>query len=304
MKNRFALVSPFLVAALGLAGGQVAAGCNGSLDTASGDAGADADAVAPATGDANSSLPPIPGSDAAVVNCMVTKGEDYISFCVQKQILLAEHAVFDPKVGLASSWNAKTGTPDADGGAVLHDVRDDVAYGASLSLYEVSAEVYADTEIASSVVTPDLLALAPLVEAELATLPATYDGELYMRLRRFAAGLELIDDTKDGAAIDAIAQAYGEAIYTGRTSTRSSPRLLSSTQATLAPMPATAATRGTRATRVTMPPPRPTPPPRRFWRTMASSAYPSQAPRRAFCTTSIRPPRVRLRWSTLQAALR
>jgi hypothetical protein len=216
MKNRFALASPFLLAPLGLVAlgvlGSQASACNGSLDQESADAGSDADAAT--VGSDVSDLPPIPNADAAVVNCQVNKGEDYISFCVQKQVLLAEHKVFDPKLGLASSWNVTTGTPDSDGGVVGHDVRDDVAYAATLSIYAISAEVYGDTDIANSVVRPDLAALAPLVEAELATLPASYDGELYMRLRRFANGMRLMDDVTNGAALDAIAQAYGQAIYT------------------------------------------------------------------------------------------
>jgi hypothetical protein len=125
--------------------------------------------------------------------------------------------VFDPKNGVASSWSVTTGEPDTDGGVISHSYRDDVAYGASLATYAISANVYGDSEITASIVTPDLTALSALVQAELATLPASYDGELYMRLRRLAQGIDSLHDATDGGAlgapVDAIADAYGRAIY-------------------------------------------------------------------------------------------
>ena len=143
---------------------------------------------------------------------------DYVDFRLQKQILVAEHKVFNPDAGIASSWSATTGAPDTDGGAIVYDLNDNVAYGASLGLYSISAGEYGDTEIAGTIVAPDLTALSALVQAELTTLPASYDGELYMRLRRFAQGLDGLQETADGAAngapINALADAYGRAIYT------------------------------------------------------------------------------------------
>jgi hypothetical protein len=211
MKNRWALASPFVVGLMGIAASQASA-CSGTLADGTTDAGSSADAGPSSSSDGG--LPPIPTSDASVTSCYVGKSEDYIDFCLQKQILVAEHEVFDPKAGIASAWDAKTGVPVTDGAAIVHDVRDDVAYAASLSSYAINAAVYGDTEIDQTVVTPDLIALAPLVEAELATLPASYDGELYMRLRRFANGMRLLADVGNGARLDALADAYGMAIYT------------------------------------------------------------------------------------------
>jgi hypothetical protein len=218
MKHPLLFASPFVLALFALGGAQVAA-CDGGTLQAS-DAGAD---TGPATGaDANApddadGVPVPDASTSCSVNGSGTQAEDFIDFCFQKKILAAEHKVFDPKLGVASSWSVTTGNPDTDGGAIVHSYRDDVAYGASLGTYAISAEVYGDSEISASVVVPDLTALSTLVQSELATLPASYDGELYMRLRRFAQGLDSLQDADDGApfggSIDAIADAYGRAIY-------------------------------------------------------------------------------------------
>ena len=214
--SRLIFASPFLLALATLAGAQLPA-CSGNVTPSPAtDAGPDASLDAGTAQE--TSIPPPPG-DASATSCTLNPttnpgaAVDFIDFCFQKQILLAEHKVFDPKAGIASSWSSSTGLPDSDGGAVGRDVRDDVAYAASLATYAISAEVYGDTEIANGVVTPDLTALASIVQTKLAILPATYEGELYMRLRRFAAGLRSINDTIDGDKIDAIADAYGRAIY-------------------------------------------------------------------------------------------
>jgi hypothetical protein len=212
MKHPLVFLPPFVLGFLALFGAQTS-GCNGQADSPA-DAGTDSAVGNDAAEDAPANLPP----DDATTNCTVNAKEDYIDFCLQKQILVAEHKVFSP-TGVASSWNANTGQPDTDGGLVVHDYRDDIAYGASLATYSISASVYGDTEIAGTVVAPDLTALAPLVLVELAPLPQSYDGETYMRLRRFAQGLNLlpstdIDGAPNGAGIDALADAYGRAIYT------------------------------------------------------------------------------------------
>jgi hypothetical protein len=211
MKHTLVFLWPFVFALLAL-GAVGMPGCNGESESP-GDGGPDASDAGNEIDDGLQNIAP----DDAATNCSVNANEDYVDFCLQKQILVAEHKVFSPSGGVASSWNVNTGLPDTDGGAIVHDFRDDIAYGASLGLYSISASVYGDTSIAASVVTPDLLALAPLVEAELATLPASYDGETYLRLRRLAQGLDLLplgaDGAPNGTAIDAIADAYGRAIY-------------------------------------------------------------------------------------------
>jgi hypothetical protein len=212
--SRFAFASPFVLSIVAVAGAQ-ASGCNGALGGApSGDGGApEASLDAGSLQDTSS---PAPVADGAVNSCAASgllKG-DYIDFCFQKAVLVAEHRVFDPTAGMPSSWSSITGKPDTDGGVAAHDVRDDVAYAASLATYAISAEVFGDTDIKDWVVTPDLTALAALLETELATLPASYDGEIYMRLRRIASGLRTLNLVPDGNKIDTIADAYGKAIYT------------------------------------------------------------------------------------------
>jgi hypothetical protein len=184
-------------------------GCGDDSGDAGGDAGFDSGVD---SGEADAAGPNLTPSDASgQANCTVN-GIDYIDFCLQKTILRGEHAVFDPKNGVASSWSATTFAPNSDGGSVLHDYRDDVAYGSSLSIYLISENEYSDTQL-DPIITADLSALAPLVESEFTTLPASYDGELYLRLRRLAEGLSLVQDTANGAKITAIADAYGRAIY-------------------------------------------------------------------------------------------
>jgi hypothetical protein len=210
MKHPLLFAFPFVLGLLLFLGAQTS-GCNGGIDDSGADAGADV-AVDDDSGQ-DGALPPALPDDSSVLSCNVNAGEDFIDFCFQKQVLTTEHAFFSPDAGIASSWNATTGNVNKDGGVVVHDFHDDVAYGSSLSMYAISAQTYGDSQIAATVVTPDLNALAPLVEAELATLPASYEGELYMRLRRLAQGLNFIQDTTDGAKVDAIAEAYGRAIY-------------------------------------------------------------------------------------------
>ena len=222
MKYRLAFVSPVVLAALGLFVAQSSA-CGGSSQDVAADAGLDAGDAEIVLGDElDEILTPVPD---ASVSCAVNKTgntvEDYIAFCFQKQVLETEHGVFDPKLGIASSWSATTGEPASDGGVVLHDVHDDVAYAASLASFAISAEEYGDTSIQQNILSPDSAALASIIAGKLATLPATYEGEIYMRLRRFADGLRVqgglltqTDATAGGTEIDALADAYGRAIYT------------------------------------------------------------------------------------------
>jgi len=136
---------------------------------------------------------------------------DPVGFCTQKAAILAIHAAMTD-AGVPSDWSVDTLAPATDGGVVAHDVREDVAYGAALSAYAASAAAYTDTQI-NALVTSDLTAMAHRVETELATLPADYDGALYLRLRRFASGLRAAG-ISDADAIDQLAVSYATAIYT------------------------------------------------------------------------------------------
>ncbi len=220
--RRFLLASPLAPAALValLVAAAQSSACNGAVAEAPSDGGLDAATDAePVVGDELNDEITLPPPDASV-SCSVNKGEDFIDFCFQKQVLAAEHNVFDPKLGIASSWSATSGLPDTDGGTVVRDVRDDVAYAASLATFAISAEEYGDNSIQATVLSPDSAALASIIVGKLGTLPATYEGDLYMRLRRFAAGLRVqegqlvqSDATVGGTEIDALADAYGRAIY-------------------------------------------------------------------------------------------
>ena len=161
----------------------------------------------------NDALTPLP--DGNVRHCTLAGGNDPVGLCTQKIVLGTLHtAAFDPKKGLAASFDSKTFSPDDDdAGAILHDLHDDVAYAAAIGVYTASASRYGDTEI-NSLLDPDLLALAPIMEDELAILPDEYSGELYTRLRTAAGALRILNDNADGAKIDALADAYGRAIFT------------------------------------------------------------------------------------------
>jgi hypothetical protein len=212
--SRLLFASPFVLALATLLGTQEFA-CSGSLAPAGPLDGGSDDGSYDAGSLPETAPPPVP--DSAVGVCPLAKKggmEDFIDFCFQQSMLITEHGAFDPMAGMPSSWNASTGKPDTDGGVVVHDVRDDVAYAASLATYSISAEAFGDTAIKAWIVVPDLTALAALLEAELASPPASYDGELYMRLRRIAAGMRVVNLSTDADKIDALATAYGTAIYT------------------------------------------------------------------------------------------
>jgi hypothetical protein len=146
--------------------------------------------------------------------CTMGNHTDPVGLCVQKLAILGEHAEFSSLTGMASAWSVDTLLPDTDdAGTTLHDVRDDVAYGASLADYYASATAYGDMD-GLGTVTGDMDTVAQLLETELSPLPADYDGTLYLRLRRLAAGLRLAGFPTDGDAIDTIATSYGRAIFT------------------------------------------------------------------------------------------
>ena len=151
---------------------------------------------------------PLPIPDGSVVHCTLDNGSDPIALCVQKLVLQAEHEAAFTDGGVAASWDSNTGIV----GAGPHDFHDDVAFGAALGHYIATSQEYGDSEI-QTIVNGDLTALAGIVEKELTTTPADYDGELYANLRAFQGGLNYLDDVEDAAKIGAIADAYARGIY-------------------------------------------------------------------------------------------
>lgn len=160
----------------------------------------------------------LPGHDvywpeaAPVAHCTLDNGSDPVGLCVQKLVLGHEHAAaFDPAMGVAESWDASTLRPDEADGGVLHNVYDDVGYGASIARYHVSAGIYGDTEI-TAMLDADLLKLAPLIESELATPPNEYGGDLYWDLRTVAGGLRFLNRNDEADRVDGIAEVYAQQI--------------------------------------------------------------------------------------------
>jgi hypothetical protein len=154
-------------------------------------------------------------ADTTVSNCMLSSnaGTDPVDLCFQKKALEALHtAAFDPKKGVATSWSYQTTLPDTDGGVTLHTWQDDVAYASDCARYHANAAPYGDNTFTPTA-DADLLALAPLIEKELAPLPAQYEGDDYARLRSAASGLLVINDLTDGKAVNTIADAYARQIY-------------------------------------------------------------------------------------------
>ena len=154
-------------------------------------------------------------ADGGGVRCSLIQGAgsaDPVDLCVLRAVLEDQHEHgFTTSGGTYSSWNYETLNPDLGaGGKPIHDFHDDAAYGASCYAYHTWAGIYGDPPEFDS----DLLALAPILEAELATLPEEYDGELYFNLRKVAAGLTAASDMVDAAKIDAIADRYARQIFT------------------------------------------------------------------------------------------
>jgi hypothetical protein len=168
------------------------------------------DGPADALPDANRPEVVVPPPDASVLNCMLADRTDPVALCTQKLVLRSLHnAAFNTTTGVAASWSYATGLPDP----VPHDWHDDVGYAAALTGYYQSSLLYGDTELTPTV-SGDLMTLTTLVLAELAMLPDEYSGEAYQRLRAAAGGLRLLNFVTDGDMLDAIADAYGRAIYT------------------------------------------------------------------------------------------
>lgn len=157
--------------------------------------------------------PILPPDDASKRACKLDNGTDPVGLCIQKKVLRGQHEAAFSSQGVVASWDSLSFAADkGDGGVALHDLHDDVAYGASIALYHTSSGRYGDTEYTQTL-DADLLKLVPILETELKTLPQEYGGELYAQLRLVAAGLRYVDRNSDADAIDVLADAYGRAIY-------------------------------------------------------------------------------------------
>jgi len=155
---------------------------------------------------------PLPDVET-VSRCRLDSGADPVALCVQKFVLLAQHAqAFSPATGVADSWDSISAGPHEPDGSIATTPEDNVGYGASIARYLSSARVYGDTE-ANDALGSDLKALAPIVRSQLATLSDQYGGELYLRLRTLANGLRLLNATEEADKLDTIADAYGRGIY-------------------------------------------------------------------------------------------
>ncbi len=206
-----------LLASLGLlaVAPLVALACGGDT-TSSGAPDGGGDGTSDVTTD-TTLVPPdtyVPPSDASMKHCQLNDMTDPVALCTQKLVLRATHvAAFDATRGLATGWDSTTGALDTDGaGAVQHDLHDDLGYLSACGLYHTSSGAYGDTELTPTL-DADAVALAPLVEQELATLPDEYSGETYARLRNAAGAARLANDSMDGDKLDTIAETYGRRIF-------------------------------------------------------------------------------------------
>jgi hypothetical protein len=157
---------------------------------------------------------PVAPDAGLTASCTLDNGTDPVGLCIQKVVLGAEHlAAFDAVRGLAQSWDSTTFAPDTDAShVVLHDAHDDAAYAASVARYHQSAETYGDTELTGQL-DADLIALAPTLTKELTPAPAEYAGELYRDLRDASGGLRYLNQNDLATSVDALAEAYGRAIF-------------------------------------------------------------------------------------------
>jgi hypothetical protein len=175
-----------------------------------------------ATDDATTDVvdaPPPPLDMGSMVNCSLSDKSDPVGICIQKLVLGQDvggvlHGAYVKGKGVATSWDSTTGIPDTDdAGATLHTFRDDLAFMSSIAYYHCSSGIYGDNEITPAL-DAALVDLAPILLQELAVLPDSYDGELYMRMRNTQAGLFYVNDTMDANMLKVLADAYGKALQT------------------------------------------------------------------------------------------
>jgi hypothetical protein len=201
--------------------------CGGTAVTG-GDGGHDAGKDVGEAGltDMGLDIPIIPGNDGGL-QCAITGSTtnpqfDPVAYCVLRSVLQEQHKdAFNPKTGTLSSWDFAT-LLHVPGGAPVHDIRNDAAYASSCATFYQWSQLYADSMegfdgVDGGSATEDLVALTPLLEEELATLPLDYDGQLYFDLRNFGVGLKYLSDNINSAKIDKIAFTYGRQIFTSFT---------------------------------------------------------------------------------------
>ena len=202
------------LAASGVLGivGVLGMACGDAAPTDTPDASLDASVEATTADVRSENLLPPPG-DASKRQCTLDNGDDPVLLCTQKLILKAVHdAVFVANTGVLTSWDATSFAPDTNGsGGYAHDVHDDAAFARACATYGASATHYGDTELTQTL-DLDLVALVPIIKAQLATLPDEYAGDLYADLRGAATGLRILSRNDDAAAFDALGDAIGKAI--------------------------------------------------------------------------------------------
>jgi hypothetical protein len=184
----------------------------GGTSTNSGDGGSGNDASTDVSEDPFLEAPGDDASDASGPHCTFIQpagAADPVDLCVLLPVLQNQQEYGFTSKGTHSSWNYKTLIADPPTGTKIHDFHDDASYGASCAAYHHWAVLYANPQPFDV----DIEALAPILEAELKTLPQEYDGELYFNLRRVADGLTAVDFLPDQAKIDAIADSYARQIY-------------------------------------------------------------------------------------------
>src|SRR5207253_1471052 len=133
-----------------------------------------------------------PPADSGSASCKLANGTDPVLLCFQKSLLTRQiDAVVADGVGVYTSWSSTTFEPDKDdGGQLVHDFHDDVAFAASIASYQASALVYNDTEHKGAF-DALLLKLAPVITKDFTPLPAEYGGDSYRHLRLLADALRV-----------------------------------------------------------------------------------------------------------------
>jgi hypothetical protein len=157
------------------------------------------DITVEASSDSDTPDPP----DVIRTACQLDDGSDPVSLCTQKRILRYMKEAAVSSSGVASSWDYKNAVPNP----APRTVQDEIAYAASVANYLFSSAVYGDNVLTGGLEV-ELSALSKSIVQKLATLPATYEGVLYWRLRAIATRLRFIDRNADAIAVDARADAY------------------------------------------------------------------------------------------------
>jgi len=199
----------------GLAG-IAACGGGGSSGTAPGDAG-EQDAVSDQSV-APTDTGPFTYPDVATVvpeasvhNCILNAADggagDPVLLCSQETALLNLLTnAYTMGTGVAPGFSSQPPYTASTG----HAWQDDLSLAASLGAFQCSALAYGDTMYLGMFDTV-LADLGKLLPGEVMTA-GSYDGEIYFRLRNAARGFALVGNAAVAGALDAMADAYAQAI--------------------------------------------------------------------------------------------